>query len=82
VRRRLEPLGIHRPAARRSAAGLTFNGMPVVVKKNGLLPGFSGEIVVAPSRQLAVVVLINSDTTGPADTLALDVAHNLIDSLP
>jgi CubicO group peptidase (beta-lactamase class C family) len=59
-----------------------FNGMPTVVKKNGLLPGFSSEIVVVPSRQLAVVVLINSDTTSPADTLALDIAHNLIYSLP
>jgi hypothetical protein len=58
------------------------NGMPVVVMKNGLLPGFSSEIVLVPSRQLAVVVLINSDTTSPADTLALDIAHNLIHSLP
>ncbi len=58
------------------------NSMPQVVSKNGGLPGFSSEIIVVPSRQLAVVVLINSDTGSPAAGIALDIAHNLIASLP
>jgi CubicO group peptidase (beta-lactamase class C family) len=58
------------------------NGFPEVVTKNGALSGFSSEIVVVPSRQLAVVVLINSDTANPAATIALDIAHNLVLSLP
>jgi hypothetical protein len=37
---------------------------------------------VVPSRQLAVVVLINSDTTEPAGTIAFDTAHNLVLALP
>jgi hypothetical protein len=60
----------------------TAQGFPEVVTKDGLLNGFSSEIVVVPSRQLAVVVLINSDTGQPADGIALDIAHNLILALP
>jgi CubicO group peptidase (beta-lactamase class C family) len=58
------------------------NGIPEVVAKTGRLPGYSSEIVAVPSRQLAVVVLINSDTGSPAADIALDIAHNLIVSLP
>jgi CubicO group peptidase (beta-lactamase class C family) len=58
------------------------NLFPEVVAKNGGLPGYSSEIVVVPSRQLAVVVLINSDTGSPAADIALNIAHNLIVSLP
>jgi hypothetical protein len=47
-----------------------------------LFPVFSSQIVVVPSRQLAVVVLINSDTTEPASTIAFDTAHNLVLALP
>jgi hypothetical protein len=61
----------------------SVNDMPAVVNKNGLLTaGFSSEIVLVPSRQLAVVLLINSGSKNPALTLALDIAHNLIFSLP
>jgi CubicO group peptidase (beta-lactamase class C family) len=60
----------------------TVNDFPEVVTKNGALPGFSSQIVVVPSRQLAVVVLINSDTTEPAGTIAFDTAHNLVLALP
>jgi CubicO group peptidase (beta-lactamase class C family) len=58
------------------------NGFPEVVAKNGGLPGYSSEIVVVPSRELAVVVFINSDTGSPAADIALDIAHNLVVSLP
>ena len=60
----------------------TVNDFPEVVTKNGTLPGFSSQIVVVPSRQLAVVVLINSDTTEPAGTIAFDIAQNLVAALP
>jgi Beta-lactamase len=58
------------------------HGFPEVVTKTGGLPGFSSEIVVVPSRQLAVVVLIDSDTGNPAPKIALDIAHNLVFALP
>jgi hypothetical protein len=54
------------------------NAIPKVVAKNGGLPGYSSQIVLVPSRQLAVVVLINSDTGSPAADIALDIAHNLM----
>jgi CubicO group peptidase (beta-lactamase class C family) len=60
----------------------TAQGYPEVVTKDGALFGFSSYIVVVPSRQLAVVVLINSDTGQPAPGIALDIAHNLILALP
>jgi CubicO group peptidase (beta-lactamase class C family) len=60
----------------------TVNDFPEVVTKNGSLPGFSSQIVIVPSRQLAVVVLVNSDTAGPAGTIAFDIAHNLVLTLP
>jgi CubicO group peptidase (beta-lactamase class C family) len=60
----------------------TVSDFPEVATKNGTLPGFSSQIVVVPSRQLAVVVLINSDTTEPAGTIAFDTAHNLVLALP
>jgi CubicO group peptidase (beta-lactamase class C family) len=60
----------------------TANAFPEVVAKTGGLPGFSSEIVVVPSRQLAIVVLINSSTGGPAPGIAFDIAHNLVLALP
>ena len=60
----------------------TANSFPEIVTKNGGLPGFSSEIVVVPSRQLGVIVLINTDTGNPAGGIALDIAHNLVVALP
>ena len=60
----------------------TANAFPEVVAKTGGLSGFSSQIVVVPSRQLAVVVLINSSTGEPAPGVAFDIAHNLVLALP
>ena len=72
-------------------------GTPEVVGKNGGLPGFSTQVFLAPERQLAVVVLVNSgipaaDTgtmnnayplaAAPAAVLAFNIGYALLDALP
>lgn len=56
----------------------SVNGMPEIVTKNGGLTGFSGQIVLAPSLDLAVVALVNSDDDVPALNLAFQVTYALI----
>ncbi len=49
--------------------------------KNGSLPGFSSQIVLIPKANIAVVVLVNSETDAPAQTLALNIAYQLLNAL-
>ncbi len=66
--------------------------VPQIVTKNGALPGFSSQIFLMPSRQLAVVVLVNSasSATGPtgplvgapAQVLAFNIGYTLSNTLP
>jgi CubicO group peptidase (beta-lactamase class C family) len=54
------------------------NGVPKIITKNGALTGFSSQIVLIPSRQIAVVVLVNSDDGAPAEALAFQIAYGLL----
>jgi CubicO group peptidase (beta-lactamase class C family) len=66
--------------------------VPEVVVKNGGLGGYSSEIFLMPTRQLAVVVLVNSRspaeapfnelTFRPAPTLAANIGYNLLFAAP
>jgi hypothetical protein len=56
--------------------------MPEIVEKNGSLDGYSSQIVLAPSRHLAVVVLANSDTKGPSVPVAFNIAYQVLATLP
>ena len=54
------------------------NDFPEIVTKNGGLTGFSSQIVLVPSHKLAVVALVNSDDSAPAESLAFQIAYALI----
>jgi CubicO group peptidase (beta-lactamase class C family) len=58
----------------------TANGVPEIITKNGALPGFSSQIVLIPRKQIAVVVLVNSDDSAPAELLAYQIAYGLLDA--
>jgi hypothetical protein len=68
------------------------NKVPEVVVKDGGLGGYSSEIFLMPTRQLAVVVLVNSRspakapynelTFRPAPTLAANIGYNLLFAVP
>jgi CubicO group peptidase (beta-lactamase class C family) len=60
------------------------NGVPKVIFKNGGLGGFSTQVMLVPSRNLAVVVFSNSRqvlVTGEPTVEAGDVASNILYSL-
>ena len=68
------------------------NKVPEVVVKDGGVGGYSSEIFLMPTRQLAVVVLVNSRshaeapfnqlTFRPAPTLAANIGYNLLFAVP
>jgi CubicO group peptidase (beta-lactamase class C family) len=53
------------------------NRVPEIIVKDGLLGGYSSQIMLARSRKLAVVVLANN-ATGPEDAPAPHVAANML----
>ncbi len=60
----------------------TLNNMPQLVEKDGSVPGFSSEILLVPDRQIAVVVLANSQVTIPAVALAHQIAFQVMQVAP
>lgn len=56
--------------------------MPEILTKNGALPGFSSQIFLVPSRQLAVVALVKSETAAPAQALSFNIGYALLNALP
>jgi CubicO group peptidase (beta-lactamase class C family) len=51
---------------------------PEIVTKNGGLHGFSSQVVVVPAANLGVVALVSAEKGAPAQTLALQIAYDLI----
>jgi len=60
----------------------TANGVGEIISKNGSLNGFNTEVLLMPSRDMAVVVFVNSQgtfaATGKKIGAASDIAHNVL----